>query len=58
MGKIKEGKTDEKICFFSADFENSGGTERVTSIIANRLAEENYDITILSIRGGKNPFLN
>ncbi len=46
----------KKICFFSANFENSGGTERVTSIIANRLAEENYDITILSIRGGKNPF--
>lgn len=46
----------KKICFFSADFENSGGTERVASIIANRLAEGNYDITILSIRGGKNSF--
>ena len=46
----------KKICFFSANFENSGGTERVTSIIANRLAELGYDITIISCIGGEKSF--
>ena len=46
----------KKICFFSANFENGGGTERVTSIIANRLVELGYDITIISCIGGKKSF--
>ena len=46
----------KKICFFSANFENSGGTERVTSIIANELVKEGYDITIISCIGGKKSF--
>lgn len=46
----------KKICFFSANFENSGGTERVTSIIANKLAELGYDITIISCIGGEKSF--
>lgn len=46
----------KKICFFSANFENSGGTERVTSIIANRLVELGYDITIISCIGGEKSF--
>ena len=46
----------KKICFFSANFENSGGTERVTTIIANRLAELGYDITIISCIGGEKSF--
>ena len=46
----------KKICFFSANFENSGGTERVTSIIANRLVELGYDITIISCISGKKSF--
>lgn len=46
----------KKICFFSANFENSGGTERVTAIIANRLVELGYDITIISCIGGEKSF--
>ena len=46
----------KKICFFSANFENGGGTERVTAIIANRLAELGYDITIISCIGGEKSF--
>ena len=46
----------KKICFFSANFENSGGTERVTSIIANELVKLGYDITIISCIGGKKSF--
>ena len=48
----------KKICFFSANFENSGGTERVTTIIANRLAELGYDITIISCIGGEKSFFH
>ena len=46
----------KKICFFSANFENSGGTERVTSIIANELVKLGYDITIISCIGGRKSF--
>ena len=34
------------------NFENGGGTERVTSIIANELLDRNYDITIYSCQKG------
>ena len=46
----------KKICFFCANFENSGGTERVTSIIANELVKLGYDVTIISCIGGKKSF--
>ena len=46
----------KKICFFSANFSNSGGTERVTAIIANELIKLGYDITIISCIDGKNSF--
>lgn len=38
------------ICFFSGDITRSGGTERVSSIVANRLSKEkNIDICFLSL---------
>lgn len=46
----------KKICFFSANFSNGGGTERVTSIIANELVKLGYDITIISCIGGKKSY--
>lgn len=46
----------KKICFFSTNFERSGGTERVTTIISNRLVELGYDITIISCIGGEKSF--
>lgn len=40
----------KKICFFSGDITRSGGTERVTLLIIQKLkALEKYDISILSI---------
>lgn len=40
----------KKICFFSGDITRCGGTERVSTIIANRFASiEKYEILILSI---------
>lgn len=48
----------KKICFFSANFSNGGGTERVTSIIANELVKLGYDITIISCIGGEKSFFD
>lgn len=45
-----------KICFFISDINHAGGTERVTSIIANTLSLRNKDVTILSLSGGDAPF--
>ncbi|MGO2335519.1 glycosyltransferase family 4 protein [Providencia sp.] len=45
----------KKICFFSSNINNSGGTERVASIIANHLSAQNYEIIFLSLFEGLNP---
>ena len=45
----------KKICFLIGSYNNSGGTERVTSQIANGLAEKGYDISIISIEKGMSP---
>lgn len=34
------------------NFENGGGTERVTSVIANELVRKNFDVTIISCQHG------
>lgn len=46
----------KKICFIAGNLNNSGGTERVTSVIANELVKNNYNISILSLTGGDDPF--
>lgn len=46
----------KKICFLIGNLNLFGGTERVTSIIANNLADRGYDITIASIENGDKPF--
>ncbi|HFF5258171.1 TPA: glycosyltransferase, partial [Acinetobacter baumannii] len=45
----------KKICFLIGDINHSGGTERVTTLIANNLIEK-YKVYILSLSGGDNPF--
>lgn len=45
----------KKICFFIGNYNNGGGTERVTSQIANGLVEKGYDISIISIEKGLFP---
>lgn len=42
------------IGFLIMNFNNGGGTERVTSIIANNLYEQGYKITIFSCQYGEN----
>jgi glycosyltransferase involved in cell wall biosynthesis len=40
-----------KICFFIYNISNAGGSERVTTLIANGLKERGYNVSILSICG-------
>lgn len=46
----------KRICFLIGNLNNAGGTERVTSIIANNLSKQNYSISILSMIDGTKPF--
>ena len=46
----------KKIFFLIGNLDRSGGTERVTSLIANELVEQDYNISILSLNGGSEPF--
>ena len=46
----------KKICFLIGNLNNSGGTERVTTLIANALAEKKYQVSILSLADGRQPF--
>ncbi|BBT96046.1 putative glycosyltransferase [Aeromonas veronii] len=46
----------KRICFFIGDLNNSGGTERVSSVIANELAQRGYQIHMLSLQCGDKPF--
>lgn len=46
----------KKILFLIGNLNYSGGTERVCSIIANKLSHIGYEINIVSITGGDQPF--
>ena len=45
----------QKICFVIGNYNNGGGTERVTSQVANGLVDRGYNVAILSIGKGLNP---
>lgn len=47
----------KKICFFIGNIESNGGTERTAVLVANKLAELKYDITIISLKGNKSYYL-
>lgn len=46
----------KRVCFFIGNLGDSGGTERVTTIIANNLSKHGYIVSILSLVDGKKPF--
>lgn len=46
----------KKICFLIGNMNLTGGTERVTSLIANGLASKGHQIAILSLSEGKHSF--
>lgn len=45
-----------RILFFTGNIADSGGTERVCSVLAGALAERGYDVGILSLHEGSVPF--
>lgn len=55
---MKKMNNDKKrVCFLISNLNCGGGTERVTSLIANALSEiDDYDIFVLSLNGGMKPF--
>lgn len=48
----------KKICFIIGSLNNTGGTERVTSLISSKLSESGYNICILSLSMGSNPYFD
>lgn len=46
----------KKICFLIGNLNSSGGTERVTTLIANALAQKDFQVSILSLADGNQPF--
>lgn len=51
-----KGTFMKNICFLIRNLNHSGGTERVTSLIANELVEKGYTVSILSLAEGMEPF--
>lgn len=45
----------KKILFLVGNLSNTGGTERVTTLIANELARKGFDVSILSLIDGMKP---
>lgn len=43
---------NKRIGFLIMNFEKGGGTERVTSVIANELTKNNFDVTVISCQYG------
>lgn len=48
----------KKVCFLIGNLNNSGGTERVTTLIANELSRKKSNICILSLIEGEKPFFD
>lgn len=46
----------KRICFFIGDINKTGGTERVTSVIASELQQLGYEVHILNFQCGDKPF--
>lgn len=44
------------ICFFSGNIDRTGGTERVSTVIANALNDRGYKICFISLDCGEKPF--
>lgn len=46
----------KNICFLIGNLNHSGGTERVTTLIANGLSKHDFKVSILNLFGGDSPF--
>lgn len=47
------GSEMRRVCFISGNIGRSGGTERVTTVVASALAERGFDVSILSMSHGE-----
>ena len=47
-----------KVCFLIGNLNLSGGTERVTTLIVNELAKQQYDVSVLNLVDGSDPFFD
>ncbi|PSW51270.1 glycosyltransferase family 4 protein [Photobacterium kishitanii] len=48
----------KKVCFLIGNISNSGGTERVSSLIANNLNKKKYQVYIITIFNQSGPFFD
>lgn len=48
----------KEICFLVGNLNESGGTERVPTLIANKLVTMGYDVSVLNLVGGQDPFFS
>ena len=48
----------KNICFLIGNLNDSGGTERVTSLVVNKLSELGCNVSILSLFDGSDPFFD
>lgn len=46
------------ICFFCGNLNNAGGTERVSTSVANALVEKGYNVLMLNLWEGDKPFFD
>lgn len=46
----------KNICFVIANISNCGGTEKICTLLANNLAQKNFNVSIVSILGKSKPF--
>lgn len=46
------------ICFFCGNLNNAGGTERVSTSVANALVEKGYNVLMLNLWEGNKPFFD
>lgn len=48
----------KKICFFVGNMNHSGGTERVSTVILNELCQADFEVHVVNLGGGDNPFFS
>lgn len=48
----------KKVSFLIGNLNLSGGTERVTTLIVNELAKQQYDVSVLNLVDGSDPFFD
>lgn len=48
----------KRVCLFINGLENSGGTERITTLVANELASRGFDVSIVTLQNERGRFFS